>query len=128
MTTNGDRSRDGNHPGVSDNPNAFLTLPITILTLLAILETTLQGEKLLDSLNLPDFREDFQITCDLKLINIVAGIQSCSSLHSCPYCEGCKVSGKWKAGSLRTFGSIREHQKKWKEETNGNRKLLKNYI
>ena len=49
-------------------------------------------EKLLDSLNLPDFKEDFQITCDLKLINIVAGIQSCSSLYSCPYCEGSKVS------------------------------------
>ena len=94
-------------------------------------------EKLLDSLNLPNFREDFQITCDLKLIKIVAGIQSCSSLYSCPYCEGSKVSnesgkptsgrGKWKAGDLRTFGSIAEHQSKWREETNGNRKLLKEY-
>ena len=48
--------------------------------------------KLLDSLNLPEFKKDFQITCDLKLINIVAGIQSCSSLYSCPYCEGSKVA------------------------------------
>ena len=79
-------------------------------------------------------KEDFQITCDLKLINIVAGTQSCTSLYSCPYCEGSKVAlesgkattgrGKWVAGELRTFKSIEEHQKRWENETNSNRKSM----
>ena len=47
-------------------------------------------EILLDSLNLPELTEDFQLVCDLKLANIILGIQSCSSLYSCPYCEGSK--------------------------------------
>ena len=79
-------------------------------------------------LNLPDFKEDFQITCDLKLINIVAGIQSCTSLYSCPYCEGSKValeSGKATTG--REIWVAEEHQKRWENETSSNRKLLKNY-
>ena len=38
-------------------------------------------EILLDSLNLPELTEDFQLVCDLKLANIILGIQSCSSLY-----------------------------------------------
>ena len=45
---------------------------------------------LLDSLNLHELSKDFRISCDLKLIDILLGIQSCSSLHPCPYCEGMK--------------------------------------
>ena len=57
-------------------------------------------------------------------------------MYSCPYCEGSKVSddgkpttarGIWKSGDLRTFGSIADHQQRWKDETNSNRKLLKKY-
>ena len=49
---------------------------------------------LLDSLDLPSLSKDFQIVCDLKMINIILGIQSCSSKFGCPFCEGYKVNEK----------------------------------
>ena len=52
-------------------------------------------------------------------------------------CEGSKVSdktgmpttkrGRWEQGETRTFKNIEKHYKDWLEETEGNRKLLKNH-
>ena len=93
-------------------------------------------EILLDSLNLPELTEDFQLVCDLKLANIILGIQSCSSLYSCPYCEGSKVDkdgkptsgrGCWQPGELRTLRNITANQSEWALKTNSNRKQLKNF-
>ena len=47
---------------------------------------------LLNSQHLHELSKDFRISCDLKLIDILLGIQSCSSLHPCPYCEGYKIN------------------------------------
>lgn len=51
---------------------------------------------------------------DLKLIMIILGLQSCSSLHPCPWCT---VSSKNlnKKGDIRTFGLIKQKYKQWKE-------------
>ena len=56
-------------------------------------ETRQNVEKLLGTLNLSEARREIKIVSDLKLVNIMAGIQSCTSLYACPYCEGSKVSG-----------------------------------
>ena len=47
---------------------------------------------LLDALELPRLHKDFRIVCDLKVVDILLGIQSCSAIHSYPYCEGYKVN------------------------------------
>ena len=86
--------------------------------------------------NYPHKTEDFQLVCDLKLANIILGIQSCSSLYSCPYCEGSKVDkdgkptngrGCWQPGELRTLRNITANQSEWALKTNSNRKQLKNF-
>ena len=67
---------------------------------------------IVESLDLPSLSKDFQIVCDLKMINIFLGIQSCSSMHGCPYCEGHNVDekghktnkrGKWVKKEKRTL-------------------------
>ena len=47
---------------------------------------------ILDTLNLPELSQNFKIVSDLKVINILLGLQSCSSMHPCPYCMGYKVN------------------------------------
>ena len=50
-------------------------------------------------------------TCDLKCLNLVCGIGSCSCTFACPYCVGSKLNeqgrptnkrGWWDLGELRT--------------------------
>lgn len=95
-------------------------------------------EVLWNSLNLNDVQLDFQLVCDLKLTNIILGIQSCTSLYACPFCDSCKENsvtkkptngrGRWRDnGSLRTCNTISDNQSEWEIETNSNRSLLKNY-
>lgn len=47
--------------------------------------------QLLGTLNLPTLDKDFVVVCDLKVIDILVGLQSTSSRHSCPYCKGAKI-------------------------------------
>jgi hypothetical protein len=48
----------------------------------------------------------FTLACDLKLANMISGIQGHASAHPCIYCEG---SHPWNAAApMRTLGSIRE--------------------
>ena len=48
-------------------------------------------EILLDSLNLPLLSQDYKLVMDLKMINIVLGIQTITSMFGCPFCESYKV-------------------------------------
>ena len=66
---------------------------------------------LLNSLDLHNISDDFQIVCDFKLINILIGIQTCASRYSCPFCIGCKLDsegnfstrkGTYTKGAMRT--------------------------
>ena len=58
-----------------------------------------------------------QLAMDLKMVNIVLGIQAHTSIHSCYICEGAnpfKPGVDWSKGELRTLGSIREHVTAWR--------------
>ena len=99
-------------------------------------ETRHNVEILLGSLNLPDLEEDFQLVCDLKLCNLILGIQSCTAMYGCPYCEGFKIDnnnvrtngrGLWIPKEMRTGDNISANKSQWAIETNKNRKQLKNY-
>ena len=46
---------------------------------------------LLNSLNLPEVSQNFDLVCDLKLTALVLGIQNSTSIYSCPYGECYKV-------------------------------------
>ena len=68
-----------------------------------------------DNLDLPDIKKDFALIADLKLIHIMCGIQSTSSIHCCPYCTGNKVDkcgkptnkkGTWVKGEVITGKSL----------------------
>ena len=91
---------------------------------------------LLESLDLPSLGKDFQIVCDLKMINIILGIQSCSSLFGCPFCEGTKVNeqgiptnqrGKYVKGKLKTTKNIKEKYNDYLTKGGKDRKKLKNF-
>ena len=60
------------------------------------------AEQVFDLLNIEKLR--FIFSCDMKLANIICGLQA--SAHSCSWCD---ISSKdlAKCGSLKTFGSIR---------------------
>ena len=75
-------------------------------------------EIMLNAMNLCELQDYFQVLCDLKMLNICMGIQSCSSLFGCSFCESCKVDdqgkptnqkGEWfyspEKRHLRTFSS-----------------------
>jgi hypothetical protein len=100
-------------------------------------ETRENVEKIIDSLDLPSLTDDFQLVVDLSLANKILGIQSCSSLHACPYCEGSKINqhnnqpttgrARWIPGPMRTENSITIDQSDWVQQTNSNRKQLKHF-
>ena len=46
---------------------------------------------LMSKLDLHELRKDFCVVADLKLVDIMVGIQSTSSMHPCPYCDGAKI-------------------------------------
>ena len=92
---------------------------------------------MLDKLKLNEINQDFKIVCDLKVVDILLGIQSTSSTHCCPYCHGHKVDkngqatnkrGIWVKGPPQTINSLLESCMKWVTETGENRKLLKSYF
>ena len=58
-----------------------------------------------------------QLTVDLKMANIVLGLQSHSSTFSCHICEAAnpfKPGVDWSKGELRTLGSIRTNVTAWR--------------
>ena len=48
----------------------------------------------------------FYVCCDLKLQNVIAGINAHGSTYPCAYCDGKK--NDYSGSKPRTFGSIRE--------------------
>jgi hypothetical protein len=111
---------------------------LTVAKVDGVPETRHNMEIILTSLNLPDLGQDFQMVCDLKLCNIILGIQSCTALHGCPFCDGNKFDdvtekptngrGRWGGEmKLRTSNSITANQSEWVRKTNSDRKQLKHY-
>ena len=75
---------------------------------------------------------EYNLSMDLKLINISIGIQSHSSRYPCPYGECWKDErGCWHKGQDRSIRNIREHRSKWMNRSRtkkGNRSNLKSYM
>ena len=91
---------------------------------------------LLDSLDLPSLSQEFQIVCDLKMINLILGIQSCTAMFGCPFCEGHKVDingkktnqrGRWVKGKQRTVRNLLENYHNYIDNGEDHRKNLKNF-
>ncbi|XP_047125706.1 uncharacterized protein LOC124807639 isoform X1 [Hydra vulgaris] len=59
-------------------------------------------------LSLLDIQEvNFVISCDMKLANILCGLQAHSSSHPCTWCTA-ESSNLVNCGTLRTFGSLKQ--------------------
>ena len=71
-------------------------------------ETRANVKTILDKLNLHSENFAFTLNSDLKLINIIVGIQGHTSSCPCPYCEWLKKDGvDGEPAELRTKGGIR---------------------
>ena len=59
---------------------------------------------------------------DLKMLNLLLGLQSHASKHPCPWCEG---SAPWTTRArLRTLGNIQENQQRYVKSGKGRDKLM----
>ena len=71
--------------------------------------------------------EQFQMTGDLKLLNILVGIQNHSSRYPCHLCEGFKdkETGVWFGTDVhRTWASIIQHNTDWLDKSQGRYKHI----
>ena len=95
---------------------------------------------IMERLKLKDVKKEFSLVCDIKLIDILVGLQGCSSMYPCPYCLGCKLDdegkptnqrGTFQKGEPRTFKNTREQfQRSNTKHKNGklpSKKTLKNF-
>ena len=78
-------------------------------------------EIVMNRLKLKRLSKQFALVCDVKLIDILVGLQGCSSMYPCPYCMGCKLDdsgkptnqrGTFQKGEPRTFRNVKEQFEK----------------
>ena len=91
---------------------------------------------LVEKLNLPELQKDFKIVADIKLIDIMCGIQSTSSTHPCPYCKGAKLDkngretngkGTFVKGEPRSMKNLREDAHEYSTVGFPNRQTLRHF-
>ena len=70
----------------------------------------------------------YQLSSDLKLLNIVTGISSASSRYPCCYAECSKRGRVWKEGKLRTLERNTVINKSWEDKTKREKSKLKDYM
>lgn len=88
-------------------------------------ETYENVEKVMVGLKLEHVKFDFCLATDLKLQNIMIGIQSGSSTYPCSYCESARPFDK--TGDLRSFGRIKKEFEKF-QDSGGLKKDAKFYF
>ena len=68
------------------------------------------------------------LSCDLKMLNIIFGLGSHTSSNPCVLCDW-QIGTSWEAEGApqRTFEGIAKNYEDWMQETNGDKKKLKNY-
>lgn len=107
----------------------YLDSSVKKLFILAIVkgapETYHNVKTIMKALNLEKVPFSFCLATDLKLQNILMGIQSSSSKYPCAYCESPRPFTK--IGLIRTLGRIRELSKKF-EEDGASKKDAKDYF
>ena len=97
-------------------------------------------ETIMARLQLKKLKKEFSLVCDIKLIDILVGLQGCSSMYPCPYCMGCKLDddgkptnqrGTFRKGEPRTFKNTKEEfvrsNTKHKNGKFPSKKSLKNF-
>jgi hypothetical protein len=92
---------------------------------------------ILESINLSELSKKYKVIGDLKIYNILLGMQHSSAMHACPYCEGSKQditskkttkSGVWVLGRRRTLKNLLENLMSYLHESGGDRKQLQHYF
>ena len=95
----------------------YLDSSVKKLFVLAIVkdvaETYQNVKTILRAMNLENISFDFVLATDLKLQNILIGIQSSSSTYPCSYCESPRPFTK--KAALRTLGKLRKESKAFQE-------------
>ena len=91
-----------------------------VLALVASVEENVENLRILfekTKLN----QQDIVLAGDLKVINILCGMQNHRAKHPCPYGECTKnlETGRWTKGRDRTTANLAENQKNWLEKTGG---------
>ena len=91
---------------------------------------------LVDTLKLSDLQKDFKIVADIKLIDIMTGIQSTSATHPCPYCKGTKLDkfgketngkGTFYKGDPRSMKNLKEDSHEYQTLGFPNRQTLRHF-
>ena len=107
----------------------YLDSSVKKLFVLAIVksvpETHENTKAIMKALNLENVKLDFCLTADMKLQNIIMGLQGGSSTYPCVYCESARPFTK--SGKLRTLGRIRKLSKSFKRSKKKN-KLGKDFF
>ena len=91
----------------------------------AVPENYVNFTQLLGTLNLATLDKDFGVVCDLKVIDILVGLQSTSSRHCCPYCKGnFSKNGLWNLDAeRRDFENMTRDYERYRAEANNRRRL-----
>ena len=76
-------------------------------------ESFVNIESCLDEVSLLSHGIEFVLATDLKVANILSGIQSHGASHPCCYCE--TTNGSWEPAALRTLENIICNYKNWKK-------------
>ena len=107
----------------------FLDSSVKKLFILGIVqgipETNENVKKMMNALNLENVKLDFCLTTDMKLQNILVGIQSGSCTYPCPYCEAPRPFEN--TANKRTLGRLRELSQKFQSD-NASKKDAKDYL
>ena len=88
----------------------FLASGVKKLFIIALVEDISENHfnisKIFELMDLENIH--FKFVCDLKVANILCGLQSHASKHPCCFCDVTKDE-LHKRGNLRTFGSLRQN-------------------
>jgi len=107
----------------------YLDTSVKKLFILAIVkdipETHHNVEKILSELGLQRVKFDFCLVTDMKLQNILVGMQSGSAKHPCVYCESARPFDS--KGLLRTLGRLRKLAQDF-EDSGGDKKDAQDYL
>lgn len=101
---------------------------VVILGAADVKETHKNVKILFDAVNINGLK--VQLSVDLKMANIILGLQNHKSLHSCYICDAknpFKPGVDWEKGELRTLGSIRDNFTAWTNATDSDYKRAKDY-
>jgi len=88
-------------------------------------ETYENISKILSKLNIHNLYLEYKLVADLKLYNIILGLTTCSSRHTCYICKSFKnENGVWTHAEHRTLKNLLQDQEMW-ENRSGDRNDLK---